>query len=184
MKRKTTKEILAESFRELAENHRVDKITIQEIVDNCDYSPATFYRHFKDKYDLIAWDYVNQTGAFINKIGHDDYGWKDSLVDGMEYFAKNKEYMQNLLRNTRGHDAVIRYLSEANIDHMTRSLLRMSGQKELDGDMQILVQIYCFGTSQTVCQWLLDEIKTDSDRLVEIFVKALPDELNNILCTQ
>ena len=38
MKRKTTKEILAESFRELAENRPVDKITIKEIVDNCDYS--------------------------------------------------------------------------------------------------------------------------------------------------
>ena len=30
MKRNTTKEILAESFRELAENRPVDKITIQE----------------------------------------------------------------------------------------------------------------------------------------------------------
>ena len=54
MKRKTTKEILAESFRELAENRPVNKITIQEIVDNCDFSPETFYRHFRDKYDLIA----------------------------------------------------------------------------------------------------------------------------------
>ena len=57
MKRKTTKEILAESFRELAESKSIDKITVQEIVNNCDYSTATFYRHFKDKYDLIAWDH-------------------------------------------------------------------------------------------------------------------------------
>lgn len=49
MNRKTTKEILADSFREIAEKKSVDKITIQEIVDNCEYSPATFYRHFKDK---------------------------------------------------------------------------------------------------------------------------------------
>ena len=32
MKRKTTKELLSESCRELAETHPVDKITIQEIV--------------------------------------------------------------------------------------------------------------------------------------------------------
>ncbi len=42
MKRKSTKELLAESFRELAEKKPVDKITIHEIVDNCDYSMATF----------------------------------------------------------------------------------------------------------------------------------------------
>lgn len=42
MKRKTTKEILAESFRELAESKSVDRITVREIVDNCDYSTAAF----------------------------------------------------------------------------------------------------------------------------------------------
>ena len=67
MKRKTTKEILAESFRELAENRPVNKITIQEIVDNCGFSPATFYRHFRDKYDLIAWDYVHRTTEIMKK---------------------------------------------------------------------------------------------------------------------
>ena len=35
MKRKTAKEILAESFRELAENKPVDKITVPEITENC-----------------------------------------------------------------------------------------------------------------------------------------------------
>ena len=42
MKRKTAKEILAESFRELAETVPIDKITVKDIVYNCDYSPATF----------------------------------------------------------------------------------------------------------------------------------------------
>ncbi len=53
MKRKTAKEILAESFKELALTRDVEKITIKEITDNCGYSPATFYRQFKDKYDLM-----------------------------------------------------------------------------------------------------------------------------------
>ena len=57
MKRKTAKEILAESFQELAAGKDIDKITVKDITDNCGYSPATFYRQFKDKYDLIAWEF-------------------------------------------------------------------------------------------------------------------------------
>lgn len=109
VQRKTTKEILAESFREMAEYRPVDRITIREIVDNCEYSPATFYRHFRDKYDLIAWDYVHQTNEIINRVGTDAYEWKDTLTDGIRYFRENKEYMQNLLCNTSGHDAFIRW---------------------------------------------------------------------------
>ena len=55
MKLKTTKEVLVESFMELSQKKDVDKITIKEIVGNCGLSPATFYRQFSDKYDLIAW---------------------------------------------------------------------------------------------------------------------------------
>jgi len=49
MKRKTTKDILAESFLELAETKRIDKIRISDITDNCGMSPPTFYNHFRDK---------------------------------------------------------------------------------------------------------------------------------------
>ncbi|MCR4647188.1 MAG: TetR family transcriptional regulator [Oscillospiraceae bacterium] len=58
MKRKTTEELLAGSFLELAQTKRIDKITITEITNNCGMSQPTFYNHFKDKYDLIVWIYT------------------------------------------------------------------------------------------------------------------------------
>ena len=181
MKRKTTKEILAESFRELAQNHPVDKITIQEIVDNCDYSPATFYRHFKDKYDLIAWDYVYRTTEIMDKIGKDEYEWKDTLWDAMAFYLKNKEYIQNLINNTGGHDAFVRYMSEANIDHLAKYILKKTGQKQLNDDIAIHVRIYCCGMAQTVCEWLLDNIKCAPDHLADLLEQALPVPLREIL---
>ena len=42
MKRKTAKEILADSFHELAKDRQIDKITVREIAANCGYSSATF----------------------------------------------------------------------------------------------------------------------------------------------
>lgn len=83
MKRKTAKEILAESFREVANRKTIDKITIKDITENCNYSPATFYRQFSDKYDLIAWDYVHRTTEIMNKVGVDEYKWRDTLYDGL-----------------------------------------------------------------------------------------------------
>jgi len=81
MKRKTTKEILAESFRELAQTKSIDKITIQDITDNCGYSPATFYRHFKDKYDMIAWDHTKGVSNIMGKIGKDELIQLKHLLD-------------------------------------------------------------------------------------------------------
>ena len=66
MKRKTAREILAESFRELALSKPVDKITVPNIIENCGYSKTTFYRLFKDKYDLMAWDYAQRLQAIVS----------------------------------------------------------------------------------------------------------------------
>ena len=67
MKRKTTKEILAESFRELARSKPVDKITVPDIIKNCGYSKTTFYRLFKDKYSLMAWDYAQKLQEIVGQ---------------------------------------------------------------------------------------------------------------------
>ena len=181
MKRKTTKEILAGSFQELAQDKPVDKITIQDITDNCDYSPATFYRYFHDKYDLIAWDYVHKISAIMDKVGINEYQWKDTLKEGMDYFFKNKKYIQNLLKHTQGHGAFVYYMSQTNINQLSKCYLKLSGKKKLDEDTKIYIRIYCTGTVQTVCAWLMDEFESDSGHMALLFENALPKPLHKVL---
>jgi AcrR family transcriptional regulator len=181
MKRKTAKEILAESFREVAETKSIDKITIRDIVDNCGYSPATFYRQFSDKYDLIAWDYVDRTKVIIDKVGVNAYQWKHTWADAVKFYSENREYILNLLKNTAGHDAFVRYLSEANIRHLTRCVLKLNGRKELDNDTLVYIRIYCCGTAMTICSWLMGEIICDENDLAALLVQALPLPLKPLL---
>lgn len=76
------KEILAESFWELAARKNIEEITVKDITENCRYSSATFYRHFRDKYDLIVWAYTESVAETMNKIGIDGYAWKKTLLEG------------------------------------------------------------------------------------------------------
>ncbi len=47
--------LLAESLKELAEKHPIEKITIKEITDRAGVIRPTFYNHFQDKYELLEW---------------------------------------------------------------------------------------------------------------------------------
>lgn len=51
----TTDILLAESFKELARKHSIEKITIKEITDLAGVIRPTFYNHFQDKYELLEW---------------------------------------------------------------------------------------------------------------------------------
>lgn len=93
MRRQTTKELLAESFLELAQKTSIDKITITEITNNCQMSQPTFYNHFQDKYDLIAWVYTENVNRIMENIGQEDYKWENTLMDGAQYFEDNKVFI-------------------------------------------------------------------------------------------
>ena len=110
-----TATMLTKCLRELAEHREIDRITIRQITDNCDYSPATFYRHFKDKYDLIAWDYAQNVKEIMDRIGHDGYTWNQTLLDGVLYFQKEKKYLSNLITHTSGRDFFLTHMTEINV---------------------------------------------------------------------
>lgn len=97
MERKTTKELLAASFFELAAKKRIDKITITQITSNCGLSQPTFYNHFKDKYDLIVWIYTTRISEIMAQIGKNGYMWRDTLLEGAKSFSANREYVVNAL---------------------------------------------------------------------------------------
>ena len=107
MKRKTAKEILAESFRELAQSIPIDKITVKDIITNCGYSQATFYRQFRDKYDLIAWSYTRDLESILDWLKGDVHSWRQTLESAAAYFSAHRQYLANLLTHTSGYDSFI-----------------------------------------------------------------------------
>ena len=89
--------------------------------------------------------------------------------------------MINLLKNTAGHDAFVRYLSEANIRHLIRCISKMTGNQSLDNDTLVFIRIYCYGTAMTICSWLMGEITCEENDLAALFEQALPSPLKPLL---
>lgn len=181
MKRKTAKEILVESFRELAENKNIDKITVREIIENCGYSSATFYRHFKDKFDLIVWDHTRQVAAVMKQIGQNDYPWRQTLIDGAKGFQKNKEYLYNLLKHTSGQDSFIRNMTEINYNALKEQVMKSDKISALDEKTDMYVRLYCQGTVALTCDWILGRYKASPAELAEIYENSLPEPLKQYL---
>ena len=53
--KETVDTLLAESFKELACQKAIEKITVKSITDKAGVIRPTFYNHFQDKYELLEW---------------------------------------------------------------------------------------------------------------------------------
>ena len=181
MKRKNAKELLAESFRELAQTKNINKITIQEIVSNCGYSPATFYRQFQDKYDMIAWDYAQGIARIMSRIAKEEDGWRKALLDAALHYQAEKEYLSNLLLHTSGLDSFVRYMCEINYDALEKHIMAVSGQKNLDEMTRMYIRTYCLGTVNLSCEWILGRYQAGPEKLAQVFAHSMPEPLRQYL---
>ena len=181
MKRKTAKEILADSFRELALQKTVDKIKVKDITENCGYSTATFYRQFKDKYDLIAWDYTRDLEEILSRTGTDINSWRRVLSDAAAYYDKHKKYLANLFLHTNGYDSFVHNMTEINYNSFKQCILKVSRKDELDIKTDMYIRMYCVGTVLLSCEWILDKCKATPQELAEVYENSLPEPLRQYL---
>ena len=177
MKRKSTEEILMESFLELAEKNSVEKISTKEIANNCGYSTATFYRHYSDKYDLIARCYTEQMGEIMKGFDKDDFSWEDAYFASTEYYLDNRQYLANLFRHTSGLDSFVRNMTEINCRVYEQYLQNHFPNWRLDEKTKMKIRLFCHGASRLVSEWILDNNPISSKEMAEILMESFPIEL-------
>ena len=181
MRRKTTKELLADSFRELTETKPIHKITISNITGNCGLTQPTFYRHFKDKYDLNAWIYVSDAKEIMGQIGTDGYTWRDTLLDGAKYFSGNRTFALNALRHTSGRDSFLSLLETVNTELLCTEVRKKLMTEHIPQDVLTMIKVYCYGTVRYTCEWLLEEMPLSRETYADVMEKCLPEPLRQYL---
>lgn len=181
MKRKTSKEILAESFREVAERKNIDKITVKDITDNCGYSPATFYRQFSDKYDLIVWDYTRELDIILSGVDGTWSGWTNTLKSVAAFFEDRKIYLANLFLHTSGLEAFTTYMQEINYRCLTEIVQKTEGEHPIDKMTEMAIRLYILGTVQFTSEWILGKWEATAEELSMVYVQAFPEILRKYM---
>ena len=177
IKRQTTKELIAESLKELFTHKTADKITVKEIAHNCGITPATFYNHFRDKYDLIVWIYAEPVKNIVGQMGSENYGLHDAIFNVIKYFAENRKFIINAIMHTSGQDSFIYHVFKINFEIMRDFVKKTRRLEKLPIETEMFLKLYVYGTVQIVCEWLVNDMPVPIEKFVTVLEKALPAPL-------
>lgn len=75
------KETIAQAARTLLMTHRVKKLTVKNLVEQCHITRQTFYYHFADIPELFRWMLERQTEQMLREIQS-----KGDPEEGLRYF--------------------------------------------------------------------------------------------------
>ena len=116
-----TKWMFANAIFDIITKKDLAKIRIKDLCEYCGTDRQTFYYHFKDKYDLVAWIYQNdlnyslslydnfyckeQTEVLLHRISEKQYFYRKAFADTNQnslfsYMrAANMKVTENILKN-------------------------------------------------------------------------------------
>ena len=162
----TTKRALEASLKKLLLQKPLNKITINDITEDCGVNRMTFYYHFKDIYDLVDWIMVEDAAkALENKPTFDT--WMEAFLDILRQVQENKVLVMNVYRSI-SREQVEQYLYKL-LDPMLREFMER-GMQEItvqDDDVQFIVDFYKYALVGMALEWIRKDMKEDPVRMTE-----------------
>lgn len=89
--------MIAKSLKNLMETEAFHKISVSDIMLECQMRRQTFYYHFQDKYELLGWIYKEETKENITDFI--EYAkWENIFNQLFEYFYQNQRFYRNAFK--------------------------------------------------------------------------------------
>ena len=162
----TTKRALEASLKKLLLHKPLNKITINDITEDCGVNRMTFYYHFKDIYDLVDWILVEDAAETLKGL-QDFETWSDALREMLKKVQANQVLVLNVYRS------VSREQVESYLYRLTYDLLEGVVEEQAQGmsvrpeDKAFIATLYKYMFVGLMLDWIKSDMKGDPKRLVE-----------------
>ena len=167
-----TKLWIAEKMKNLMKKKPIDKIRITEICRAAEIERSTFYYHFKDKYELVAWIFF-QSAERTNILDRHD------AAEAMKQMKNDLLFYKRAYEDT-SQNALWQYMLEYFVAKYVELAKVMGGMEVLDTQLLFSIRLYCYGAVGMTREWVLQDNMTSAETIVEMMFTSMPESLKRV----
>ncbi len=177
MPERTKNDILV-AFNTLIEKKGFDKITVQMIIDEAGIGRATFYRYFKDKYDVMNYNYMKFLEEYL--LAGKTKTFEDFFLlmttEGTEFFRNKIKIF-----SSTGPNSFHKFMSQASYSAVI-FILMLKGKTEFTPVETMRYRFLCQGIPHLYEDWIKGEYPdVTPQEAAKAIYDLLPDELKGDL---
>ena len=176
MVERTKKDILA-AFNTLIKTKDMDRITVEMIIKEAGISKATFYRYFKDKYEVMNYNYTQLLDALSSPEHSSSY--RQLYEQLYRYGRRNWQYMQKAFA-TVGKNSFGEY-----IENYSRQLVEQITQHCRDGQgltetERLQCDVFCNGIPYMYERWIFSNYSLTPAEAATALYELMPATLRDL----
>ena len=135
----------------------------------------TFYYHFQDKYDLMAW-------IFCQRTLQTDVLSVESAAAAMNGMRQDYVFFKRTWEDN-SQSPMWAYMHEYFVKRYTEIAREKTGG-ESDAQTRFSIRLYCYGTLGMTREWLMKDNITPAQTVVEMMFRSMPERLRELYFAQ
>ena len=175
-----TKRALAASLKNMLLKKPLNKITINDIAEDCGINRMTFYYHFKDIYDLVEW--TCEEDAVKALEGKKTYNtWQQGFLNIFYAVLENKPFIMNVYRSVSREQVEI-YLYRVTYDLLIGVVNERSANMSVsEDDKKFIADFYKFAFVGIMLEWIKNDMKADPKQIVDRISNLIHGDITRTL---
>ncbi len=168
-----TKYLYAEHLTEILKEKTFDKVRVTELVKRSGTTPPTFYYHFQDKYELVAWMYLRD---FSDVVGYEEAEYSpERLARIMQKMEEKRPFYKKVFASD-SQNSIALYIHNLALV-LAREALKQAGMEQLTEEQEISIAYHNFGIQGLLRDWILSDQPMDTLTLATFMYSKTPDFL-------
>lgn len=169
---------ITEATMQLVREKPFDRLSVEDICKAADVCRATFYYHFKDKFDVAQWHFDLVASEYLNEIGR-SMGWQEAFEKNTYQVYKYKELYLAAF-SVRGYQSLFSYAKRSRREALREAVEARTNQP-LDKELEF--QIYGFVEAEvgSLSHWFKTGMELSVDKLCRYLVELVPKRLFALL---
>ena len=175
-----TRQRLAEAAKAQMEHTPLDRLTVTQIAEAAGVTRQTFYRCFRDKYDLVNWHFERLAQKSFKQMGV-SLTLREALIEKFRFLKGEQTFFTQAFRS-KDCNSVVAYDYQCILGFYTGALRKKLGVETLPGDVAFLLEMYCGASIEKTVEWATTGMERPIPELVDLLIEAMPQKLRGLLC--
>lgn len=170
-----TKEFMVEALKKLLHTKPINKITINDIVGECNASKQTFYNHFQDKYDLFNYTLTTVLNQNLEDSARDSDDFKTTIFNYFVCVLEEKDFYRSIIRDNTARDLIFECISEYSASYFREKARNALGTDAIAPELELAIRFDAVGNANLVAEWIYGGMEVSPETMAEVAYHCIPD---------
>ncbi|MCH5185320.1 MAG: TetR/AcrR family transcriptional regulator C-terminal domain-containing protein [Oscillospiraceae bacterium] len=170
--------LIAAAVRRLLYKMPLQKIKVEDIMNESGMALQVFYRCFKDKNDVVQFCFRETNDQTMTMLG-DGADWKTAVCGKLTEMAGRKAEFQEVFGvfDFRAH---LRPEVDVSIA-LYKKIFEKIEHRKADNDMSFLIGVFSNGAVSMCAEWIASGMMESPEHLTDLLAESMPVKLKEML---